>query len=457
MSNVGEGILTVGGFLVGTYFGAPQLGLMLGSLAGKALFPTKLPGVSGPRLTDGRTTTAEIGVPLFEVFGTDVVPGTVIWLAPIRTETTTEEQGGKGGGGGQEVTTYTYYQSIAIGLCRADEPIGGVLRIWENGELMYDVRPQQEGESDADYARRESTAADYAQTFTLYTGGAEQEPDPTIQQHEGEDNTPGFSGLAYLVYPDRQLQDNQGRRHPNFKFEIAPAVGDPYWDSVILLLQAHTGELRERTGVPHTVTVSGNGAVLNDRVRFGVGAFRNFGGTGIFTNLNYVRATAAADVYEFPGAFTWEGWFNGDIYSAFNAMNFFSSEVNYPGSGYTQVATNGTGIVFTNSSAIGGISTPVTGIFTLDTWHHVAFVADPVLPSRNLRLYVDGIRVAASVGSALGEFGSGALSFDVGRAIAADNGNFNGWWDQIRVTKGVARYTGDSFNVPVAPFPAFGS
>jgi hypothetical protein len=193
------------------------------SIAGAVLFPTQLP--HGPQLTDNRTTTATIGTPVAIGFGTFSVAGTVIWLAPY-TQTT------EGAKGGPQQTTYQYNQSIALGLCEAvidgaPSAIGGITRIWENGTIVYDIRPQlqadtaigQVAETDQEYANRLAASAAYAETFVLYLGSEDQMPDPTIEAIEGVGATPAFRGLAYIVYPNRLLQTAQAWRHPNFKFE----------------------------------------------------------------------------------------------------------------------------------------------------------------------------------------------------------------------------------------------
>lgn len=231
MSNVGQALLSITGFAVGSLFGAPQLGFMLGSLAGNSLFPTKLPGQTGPRLSDTRTTTATVGGPVPETMGTDAVAGTVIWMGPLNEISNTEEVGGKGAPS-QEVTTYSYTQSIAIGLCRG--PMGAVLRIWENGALVYDARAQQDGETDAAYQARIDASDEYAQGFTLYLGTEDQLPDPTIEADKGVGNVPAFRGLVYIVFHDRQLKEEQALRHPSFKFEVSETGALQCTDNIVL-------------------------------------------------------------------------------------------------------------------------------------------------------------------------------------------------------------------------------
>lgn len=220
MSNAGQAGLAIVGGIIGWFVGGPtgaMYGAQLGLLAGTAIFPTQLPGQFGPRLEDLTTTSAQLGGPVPIIWGTIAVPGTVIFLSCVEEVTTTEEVGGKGAPE-QEVTTYSYYQTIAVGLCEG--PITGLLRVWENGELKYDMRPQQEDETEQQYADRIEMSTLYGAGFTIYLGDETQEADPTLESIMGLNEVPAFRGLAYVVYPHRQLRDEQARRHPQFRFEV---------------------------------------------------------------------------------------------------------------------------------------------------------------------------------------------------------------------------------------------
>lgn len=239
VSNPGQAILGIVGGVVGFFIGGPTgaaYGFQIGLAVGTVVSPTQLPGVQGPRLTENKTTTSQVGAPVVEVFGTDAVAGTVIWLGDVVETSKTTSQGGKGAPE-QDVTTYSYTQSIAIGLCRG--PMAGIRRIWENGKLVYDMREQLPGESDVDFNNRllvssvyqyggsaedlTGIAVPHSGGFTLYLGDEEQLPDPTIELKEGVGNVPGYRGLMYIVYPDRLLTPEQALRHPNFKFEVYDA------------------------------------------------------------------------------------------------------------------------------------------------------------------------------------------------------------------------------------------
>lgn len=247
MSNTGQAALTIVGAIIGAFTPlGPVYGAQLGYLAGTLLFPTQLPGQFGPRLEDLQGTNAQVGTPVIDTWGTMAVPGTIIWLGPRVEVSTTDEVGGKGAPE-QEVTTYSYYQSIAVGLRGSTHrPIGGILRIWENGKLVYDIRPQQDDEDSTAYTERTEASYAYQAGFTLYTGTADQLPDPTIEAVEGVGNVPAFRDLAYVVYPNRQLTDEQARRHPQWRFEVYDGESDrvyltptPLPDSVMDSYQAN--------------------------------------------------------------------------------------------------------------------------------------------------------------------------------------------------------------------------
>jgi hypothetical protein len=235
MSNAGQAALIIIGAVAGYFLGPAGsgatyalLGAALGSAAGQALFPTVLPPTTGPHIGDKQTTTSALGDPVIIGYGTFMSSGTVNFLGELIETPTTTTQGGSGGPV-QTSTTFSYTQSIGIGLCETTSmngvnvPIIGIQRAWENGELVYDTRAQQPGESDADYTKRVAYSVKYAGTFVLYLGTEDQEPDPTIELQQGA-NAPFFRGIAYVVYPDRVLRSDQGIRHPTFKFEILKAA-----------------------------------------------------------------------------------------------------------------------------------------------------------------------------------------------------------------------------------------
>lgn len=216
MSNNEQILTTVAGGVIGFFVGGPvgaAKGALYGYQAGALLFPEPLP--DGPRLKDVDELKLDPGTPLTIIYGTDTTQGVSMYLGPVAEVATTEDSKG-----GPEQTKFDYYQTYALHL--NDGVISGVCRIWENGELKYDVRPQQPGEVTADYDARIAMSEAYeAETgFVVYRGTESQLPDPTIESEQGIGTIPAYRGDAYIVYPNRHLKQGQGQRHPRFKFEV---------------------------------------------------------------------------------------------------------------------------------------------------------------------------------------------------------------------------------------------
>ncbi len=219
MSNVGQAAVSLAGLYVGSMVGMPGLGFSLGNMLGQALFPTELPTVHGPKIADQQITTSTIGAAWPWVFGKFVVSGNVLWTDKLVNHRHTSEAGGKGGPT-QKTVYYTATRSYAVGLCLG--PIAGITRIWRLDKVVYDVRPQQDGETDTAYAERVAASESFAEGFTLYLGTPDQMPDPTIEAVKGVGNAPAYRNRAYIVFTDEDQTDTNGRM-PNWRFEVVTA------------------------------------------------------------------------------------------------------------------------------------------------------------------------------------------------------------------------------------------
>ncbi|OYV67510.1 MAG: hypothetical protein B7Z74_09525, partial [Deltaproteobacteria bacterium 21-66-5] len=93
-------------------------------------------------------------------------------------------------------TTYAYYATFAVGLCKG--PITGIGRVWVGSQLIYDGSSTLPGTI---------VAGATGGKFSLYPGTDTQLPDPSIQADRGIANTPAYRGLAYLVFQDFPLKD----------------------------------------------------------------------------------------------------------------------------------------------------------------------------------------------------------------------------------------------------------
>ena len=147
-------------------------------------------------------------------FGVQKVAGAMIWATDIDEDKNTRKEGGSLFGGGQKIVEYRYFANFAVAF--GEGPAGGVLRIWAGDRLIADLR---------------AGAGAYANhpkySFRIYLGTEDQEPDRLIRQHvensndfDGDDATPAFRGLVYIVFEDLPL-DEFGNRIPPITAEIA--------------------------------------------------------------------------------------------------------------------------------------------------------------------------------------------------------------------------------------------
>lgn len=93
----------------------------------------------------------------------------------------------------------------------------------------------------------------------------------------------------------------------------------------------------------------------------------------------------------------------------------------------------------------------VVGSYTPEAaWHHFAVDRDI---SNIIRTYVDGVVIASA--SAAATFFASTLGLTIGNDESVFNG-FGGYIDEVRITKGIARY-GGAFTPPTAAFDGSGA
>lgn len=205
------------GAVLGSFVGQPALGWAIGAYLGGALFGEKQ---SGPRLQDLRAPGTSYGGPIRITYGSQRVPGDVIWTADL-IEVASEESG-KGGGG---VEVYNYYADFCAMLCEG--PITGVRKIWLNGQLIMDASVGNVNVVDASAF---STTSGYLAAVVsavqsphpgilIYDGSETQQPDPLMESYLGAGNVPAYRGRALIVFNRLALAD-YGNRIPTVEAEV---------------------------------------------------------------------------------------------------------------------------------------------------------------------------------------------------------------------------------------------
>src|SRR5688500_1098034 len=104
-------ILPVVGAIVGAYFGSPQIGWAIGSLAGALVGSQTRRNV---RINETGAQTTTEGSPRAIVYGAAPVTGNLIDTGLIRIVETTEEAKG---GSGPSATSRSYFRTYAVRIC----------------------------------------------------------------------------------------------------------------------------------------------------------------------------------------------------------------------------------------------------------------------------------------------------------------------------------------------------
>ena len=185
-------VIPAGAALVGyTFFGptGAQIGWMLGSA-----YQGSQQEIQQGTVGDLRVQTSAYGGAIPLIIGRQRVSGNIIWAADKKTY----EKKHKSGKGGPPTVTTGYTISCLIAISKG--PILGISRVWADGNCIIDAR-----------------SGSKPLIGQLYTGTADQMPDPTYQSHVGAD-APAYRGMAYIALTDFDL--GVSGRLPQFNFEV---------------------------------------------------------------------------------------------------------------------------------------------------------------------------------------------------------------------------------------------
>jgi hypothetical protein len=227
---------------------------------------------------------------------------------------------------------------------------------------------------------------------------------------------------------------------------------DPVYPATRLLLSgdgANGGTVfTDSSVVPKTPTRVGGTVTSTTQIKFGTASLLFNGTTDALSFANDRTLNLAV------GDFTIESW----IYLTSLAtervilqkdQTFGSTFPSY----YLSVTASGAlvGLVGTGNGATYNQSlASAAGLITTGAWRHVAFTRDDL----TLRLFIDGalVKTATQTGTAA----DGGKALLIGR-FPSGGGTADDWWaghlDDLRITRGVARYTA-SFSAPTAALPA---
>jgi hypothetical protein len=210
----------------------------------------------------------------------------------------------------------------------------------------------------------------------------------------------------------------------------------PTSGQVSLLCDFTNGGIFDNTK-KNVLTTFGNAKVSTSVVKYGTGSMY-FDGTG-----DYLTAPASNNFNFANGTpFTVEFWANPSAYksgSGFDGYGTIISTAKVFNAGWRiEMATEISFYTYNNSAVI---TTPIS----LNTWTHIAVVHD----GTNTKMYKDGVLS----GSAAATWTASTSDLVIGGLMSGSfTYYYNGYIDDLRITKGVARYTAN-FTPPARAFP----
>jgi hypothetical protein len=227
---------------------------------------------------------------------------------------------------------------------------------------------------------------------------------------------------------------------------VGVAASDPYFANVLLLAHMDGADasttFTDSSTSARTLTAVGNAQIDTAQSKFG-GASGLFDGTG-----DYVTAAYDANLAGWwETDFTIEGWVYVDVLKneAGGAPAPMLAHGDPNGTtvywAFGPISTGALRLYYFNGAAT-SVTSGTTPVST-GSWQHIAMT----LSGSTIKLWHEGAEVASAALSGTPQK-SASYPLIIGQI---NNAGHDGWIDEVRVTRGVARYT--SAFTPTGPFP----
>lgn len=234
------------------------------------------------------------------------------------------------------------------------------------------------------------------------------------------------------------------------------AANDPHFGNVVALLHMDDLGLTDVKGR----AVSKNYGVVRSALQAKWGGY-----SASFVTAGYLQLAASSDWFFGTDAFTIECWVyiagnsatDGSGYR--NAQLWTNMSTSYGGFGLQIMgsgSTTGTGVGWEDKYGGSNIGASWNTTVSQGAWHHVAVCREA--GGSNLYLCLDGaVQTSAITGGGSRSLGSPSYAAQIGGQPGVTNWNryLNGYIDDFRITRSVARYTAN-YTPPAAPFPDYG-
>jgi hypothetical protein len=216
---------------------------------------------------------------------------------------------------------------------------------------------------------------------------------------------------------------------------------DPQFGSVSLLLHGNgtngSTTFTDNSPIPKTVTAVGNAQISTAQSKFG-GASILLDGTGDYLSIGNDTALALGSTW------TIEFFVYLNTFGAGASRNGFISTGTLNTTGHLQIYSESGPVLIARCGGTGSNDAESgSSPFSTATWTHLAFVCNNLATT----IYVSG----SANGTGTLASASTVPITRIGNAVFAGY-DLDGYIDDLRITKGVARYTAN-FTPPAAQFP----
>lgn len=217
--------LSVVGAVIGSFFGMPGLGFVIGGMVGTAASELLTPNDTGPQLQSNAVMNSCFGTPIPKVWGTILCQGLLIWSTDLKMN----DDGGGGGGKGKPSSassgSASASASFAIAFAQCE---GTVLKLWaDKSKLIYDATSHKGAVRSIGGKSTGGGGGAGNPAIKIYTGTEDQMPDPVMETYLGDGNVPAYRGLIYVVFHEYNL-GAFGNRIPSISAEIATSATPAY-------------------------------------------------------------------------------------------------------------------------------------------------------------------------------------------------------------------------------------
>jgi hypothetical protein len=233
-----------------------------------------------------------------------------------------------------------------------------------------------------------------------------------------------------------------------YKTDFTPAAivasaptGDPYFNYTTLLLKMDGSFVDTSYYSPKTVTANGNAAVSAVRTRYG-SASGYFDGTG-----DYLTVTTGSEFDFGTGDFTIECWIfptviGTQIKFILGKSASWSSNIDFA----LRINIDGKVLFIGGDAAAIGVQSDAA--VSINAWYNVAVCRRAGVTT----LFINGI-AQSTPSSVVATIPNDATTLYIGSYATAGSEMYYGYLDDLRITKGVARYVGNF--TPPGPHQAF--